>query len=490
MKLTLIGHNERYTVEQSLLTFFPDEKPEYAAALPGEDALTITLEEKADACTAVACLTRGGIEQRYSFTEALSESDFAREGQRRHAVGAAFYGAAQPFLARPLPWGMLTGVRPDKPALSALLRGETKEAAARMLEERYFVSPARAFLAARTASCAARAASELDRKDIALYIGIPFCPTRCAYCSFVSVSVERSLKLLEPYTLALIEEIRAGGAMLSSLGLRVRAVYMGGGTPTTLSASELDRVLSALEQSVDLSHCAEITVEAGRPDTITDERLAVLASHGVGRVSVNPQSMQPSVLSAIGRVHSPGDIERSVTLVKKHGFAHMNMDLIAGLPEDDPAGFTDSLQRCIGFAPDNLTVHTLALKRGSRLLMEKRAIPTAEEVSEMLETAGGSLRDALYRPYYLYRQKYMSGSFENIGWCRGESECLYNILIMSELCSILSFGAGGSTKALLPGGIEVMRVFNPKYPEEYIARPEKMLANQSAFAEFYRRHGV
>ena len=369
---------------------------------------------------------------------------------------------------------------------SLAYEAKTPEEAAAMLEEDYFVTPERAALALETGSTALTASRKLGPKDIAVYIGIPFCPTRCAYCSFVSQSVERSFALVPPYVDALIEEIKAGGKMVREERLRCRAFYMGGGTPTTLTAEQMDRVLTAFEESFDLSPCEEITVEAGRPDTITAEKLAVLRAHGVTRVSVNPQTMEDHVLRAIGRCHTAGDIEAAMELVAKYEFPHVNMDLIAGLPEDSPEGFRRSLDRCLAFGTDNVTVHTLALKKGSRILLEGLSIPGPEAVAEMLDYAAPTLRSAGYGPYYLYRQKYMSGSFENIGWCRPGAECWYNVYIMSELCSILSFGAGGSTKMVEPGTNHIERVFNLKYPKEYTERPEKCLANQAAFAAFYR----
>ena len=318
-----------------------------------------------------------------------------------------------------------------------------------------------------------------------MYVGIPFCPTRCAYCSFVSQSVERSFALVPPYVDALVEEIRSGGKMVRETGLRVRSFYMGGGTPTTLSAEQMDRVLTAFEEAFDRGHCDEITVEAGRPDTITAEKLAVLKAHGVTRVSVNPQTMEDHVLRAIGRRHTAADIEAAMELVAGYGFPHVNMDLIAGLPADTPEGFRRSLDRCLAFGTDNVTVHTLALKKGSRILLEGLPIPGPEDVAAMLDYAAPALRKAGYSPYYLYRQKYMSGSFENTGWCRPGAECWYNVQIMSELCSILSFGAGGSTKMVEPGTNHIERVFNLKYPKEYTERPEKAAVNQAAFAAFY-----
>ena len=486
MKLQLIGHDERYVVEQSLMALFPGELPEYAPIAP-EDTnwAVITLEQTAERGHVRVELTCRGKTARTCVAFTPEGTDFDREGQRRHAIGRCFFLAAREVLGSAPPWGMLTGVRPDKPVTWALAAGKTALQALQMMEEEYFVSPDRAALAVETGGVALRAARDLGKQDIAVYVGIPFCPTRCAYCSFVSQSVERSFALVPPYVDALVEEIRSGGKMVRETGLRVRSFYMGGGTPTTLSAEQMDRVLTAFEEAFDRSHCDEITVEAGRPDTITAEKLAVLKAHGVTRVSVNPQTMEDHVLRAIGRRHTAADIEAAMELVAGYGFPHVNMDLIAGLPADTPEGFRRSLDRCLSFGTDNVTVHTLALKKGSRILLEGLPIPGPEDVAAMLDYAAPALRKAGYSPYYLYRQKYMSGSFENTGWCRPGAECWYNVQIMSELCSILSFGAGGSTKMVEPGTNHIERVFNLKYPKEYTERPEKAAANQAAFAAFY-----
>jgi len=486
MKLVLNGHDERYIVEQSLMNLFPGELPVYESILPEDDTwAVISLREEGDRCHVTTELSWHGKALPYSYGCPLSGTEFEKEGQRRHAVAASFFLAARELTGITPPWGMLTGVRPDKPVTWALAEGKSVQEARSLLEDFYYVTPERASLALETGAAALTAAKKLGPKDIAVYVGIPFCPTRCAYCSFVSHSVERSFSLVPPYVEALIEEIHAGGKMVREQGLTCRAFYMGGGTPTTLTAEQMDRVLTAFEESFDLTRCEEITVEAGRPDTITAEKLAVLKSHGVTRVSVNPQTMEDHVLSAIGRRHTAGDIERAMELVKDYHFPHVNMDLIAGLPEDTPEGFRRSLDRCLEFGTDNVTVHTLALKKGSRILLEGLAIPGPEDVAAMLDYASPVLRQAGYQPYYLYRQKYMSGSFENIGWSKSGAECWYNIYIMSELCSILSFGAGGSTKMVEPGTNHIERVFNLKYPKEYTERPEKCAANQAAFAAFY-----
>ena len=316
-----------------------------------------------------------------------------------------------------------------------------------------------------------------------LYVGIPFCPTRCAYCSFVSQSVEKSMALIRPFLEALEREIDAVAEQVRLLGLRPVALYMGGGTPTTLSARELDALCGRLERALDLSALREYTVEAGRPDTITEEKLSVLRAHGVDRVSVNPQTMSDAVLEAIGRRHTAEDIVRALEKVRAVGGFAVNMDLIAGLPQDSPAGFAQTLERVLAFQAENITVHTLSIKKGSRLAQEEAGLPGGEEVARMLALAEERLRACGYAPYYLYRQKFMSGGFENVGWAKKGYINLYNICMMEELCSILAMGAGGSTKLIGPPGSRNIRLTAPKYPLEYIQSLERQ-----AIGAFYQAY--
>ena len=487
MKLQFIGHDEKYAVEQSLLTLFPDERPVYGTVDRAADRCwaVVTLTEDGSAVRAVTELCAGGKTAAGSYDCPLRGTDYEKEGQRRHALGLSFFRAAKEALGVTPAWGSLTGVRPSKVAVALLREGSSPAAVLAELEDVYSVTPQRARLALEAAETGLRVQSGLRPNDISLYVGIPFCPTRCAYCSFVAQSVEKSFALVEPYLTALFDEIEQAGAAVRALGLSVKSFYMGGGTPTTLTAEQMDRLLTKLEQCFDLSSLAESTIEAGRPDTIDDEKLSVLLSHGVTRISVNPQAMDDRVLAAIGRRHTADDIRRVMRRVMAAGFPHVNMDLIAGLPADTPAGFRRSLDEVISMGADNITVHTLSLKKGSRLTLEGSRIPSADEVAEMLDYADPALRKHGFEPYYLYRQKYMSGSFENVGWTKPGGEGLYNIYIMEELHSILSLGAGGSTKMV--GGGVIRRAFNAKYPREYIDLAEKRAANLAAFADFYHK---
>ena len=486
MKLTFCGHDDRYAVEQSLLAFFPEERPVYEGE-DGESHAEVTLREGGTYAVGITALTYGGKKARGEARVRVAgvSDEYERERLRQRALKLSFFRAAREVTGVTPSWGALTGIRPAKLVRSMMEEGMTAAQADRVLRETYCVSPARRRLALESAAAGLKAKNELRPEEISLYIGIPFCPTRCAYCSFVSASVEKSFKLMEPYLEALTAEIDAAGRMVRETGLRVKSFYMGGGTPTTLSARQMDALLTKVNESFDLSGCAEYCIEAGRPDTIDREKLQVLLDHGADRISVNPQSLEAQVLEAIGRHHSPEDIERAMELAVSMGFPHVNMDLIAGLPADTPEGFRRTLDRCMTFGADNITVHTLSLKKGSRILLEGLPIPTAEDVAAMLDYADPALRARGFQPYYLYRQKYMSGSFENVGWCISGAEGLYNIYIMEELHSILSLGAGGSTKMVDTKHNRIERVFHPKFPLEYIQRPEKLAENLETFRRFH-----
>lgn len=487
MEMIFEGHDYRYAVEQSLLAFFPNERPVYGEEESNKARVSLTVEGQAG--TAVTELSVEGRTARGRAQAALSgaEDEYARERLLQRAVKLSFFEAARALTGVTPAWGALTGIRPAKLAAGLLEEGKSEEEADRILRDVYFVSDSRRKLCLPCAKAGLEAKQGLKKNEISLYVGIPFCPTRCAYCSFVSNSVEKSLHLVEPYLQALLAEADSAAAMVKDLGLKVRSFYMGGGTPTTLTAEQMDRLLSRLREGFDLADAVELTVEAGRPDTITAEKLTVLRKNGVDRISVNPQSMDDRVLAAIGRRHSGDDIRKAMELVNAAGFPHVNMDLIAGLPEDTPESFRRTLDEVVAFGTDNITIHTLSLKKGSRITLEGTRIPTEEEVAAMLDYAAPALGGAGFAPYYLYRQKYMSGSFENVGWCRPGGTGWYNIYIMEELHTILSLGAGGSTKMVDQPRNRIERVFNLKFPQEYIQRPEKIAANQAAFRAFYQQ---
>lgn len=456
MELTLRGLDDRYAAEQLLLALFP-EKPE------GSAAVTLTRSE-----TVVSVSAEITLGDRTSTADGTLDAQSETVRLRRRLLQQTLYRAALPLLPEPPPWGALAGVRPTKLTTRHLLDGGDEHSAHRMLEEEYFVTPARRKLAVDCSLETAKAVRSLKPEELSLYIGIPFCPTRCAYCSFVSRGIGKKTELLEPYLEGLLQELEVTGRLLAASGKRVRTVYIGGGTPTTLTASQLSRLMDAVNQNIDLSHCTEFTVEAGRPDTLDSEKFRVLREKGADRVSINPQSMNDDVLRACGRVHRAEDIPRAYQEALDAGFREINMDLIAGLPGDTAEGFRESLDRVLEMAPSNITVHTLALKKDADLFGSGRPLPAQEDVAQMLDYASRALTEKGYAPYYLYRQKYMSGSFENVGWCRDGKVCLYNICMMEELHTILSLGGGGMTKVNLPDGT-LRRFHNPKFPEQYLS---------------------
>lgn len=486
MYLKLIDHDYKYAVEQIMLVLFPGEKPVYDAENEENSSAVSSLSLGKMWATARTELTWNGVTAAGVSRVKLDQltDELTRNRLLQRILKQSFYKAAVACTGVQPPWGALTGIRPAKLASKAMKEGRTEAQTRRLFQNEFFVSPARTELALDAARASLAAERKLKKQDISLYVGIPFCPTRCAYCSFVSADVKRALKLVEPYLDALEQEIDAAADYLRQAGSTVRTIYIGGGTPTTLSAPQLERLITRLRRKLDLSRLAEFTVEAGRPDTITADKMKVLHDLEVDRVSVNPQSMRDEVLAAMGRSHSAGDIFRAYDIVRQSGIPIVNMDLIAGLPRDTVEGFRYTLDTVLALDPENITVHTLALKKGARLMMEREGLPTGEETSAMLDYAWDSLRRNGQEPYYLYRQKYMSGALENIGWCKPGTEGLYNICIMEELHSILALGAGGSTKLTDPATGRVVRITNPKYPQQYIERIDQICRDKAPLVAF------
>ena len=483
MKLLLTGHEERYAIEQLQLSLFPGEHMEPVHGPFQGDGAESVLSRGAAYLTATTTIWYHG--QKSQCTRRMRlESETVQ--LRRRLLQRSYYGAACPLLPEPPPWGALAGVRPTKITTKFLLEGGSLRSAGTMLKQFYYVTPARRQLCLEASQATVQAARLLEPRDISVYVGIPFCPTRCAYCSFVSASTSRSGGLVEPYLQALSREIQAVGQMLASSGLRARTLYIGGGTPTTLTACQLNRLLDLIDRSLDLTGCLEYTVEAGRPDTITQEKLQVLARHGVGRVSINPQSMDDRVLALCGRRHKAAQIPEGFRMARQAGFSSINMDLIAGLPGDTPAGFRGSLEAVAALGPENITIHTLALKKGADLYQHPENLPNTEDVAEMVRFSQEFLRQQGYQPYYLYRQKYMSGNFENVGWCKPGKACLYNIYMMEELHSIVALGAGATSKANFPGG-RLERFANPKFPQQYMERLGHVIEEKQRLIQLLRQ---
>lgn len=494
MKLELIGHDHRHAVEQMALMLLGD-----LDAAPGQ--LSVTLSDPAAA--SARYLTDGT-----EYTATVEASQLGLDGQvdpkalEQRLVKLAAYRAVTQVTGKPA-WGALSGVRPAKLAAKWLRAGATDGQCLDLLTGVYELDAGKARLTLACAQESLAVEETLEPRDLSLYIGIPFCPTRCAYCSFISADVKGALALVKPYVSALEREIAWAGDYLGRKGLRVRSVYMGGGTPTTLSAEALDRLLTALDRWLDRSALEEFTIEAGRPDTIDPEKLEVLRRHGVDRVSVNPQTLSDTVLQAMGRAHTAQQFRDAYALARSAGFPAVNTDLIAGLPQDTVEGFARTLDEILSLAPEEVTLHTLARKKGSRYseeiqtnvpretiskngglenqtIVPRETFPDGEQVAQMLAYAAQSLPQAGYRPYYLYRQKYMTGALENVGWTRRPKASFYNIVMMEELHSVLALGAGGMTKVVDRQSGTILRRQNPKYPKEYLERLSDSIQEREA----------
>ena len=469
MKLTLIGHDDRYAVEQLQMALFSTNQ---------EGEATSSLHRGKIWLTATTKITLG--ERTATAARRLKASEETVR-LRRQILQQSYYLAAVQLLERPSDWGALAGVRPTKISTKHLLEGGTPKSAENLLKQVYYVTQPRRKLAVDCSLSTVDAISKLEDTDISLYVGIPFCPTRCSYCSFVSRTIGNQTNLVEPYLEALLQEVSVTGRLLENSGRKVRTIYIGGGTPTTLTTPQLIRLLDTIRDSFDLSRCIEFTVEGGRPDTLDAEKLRAIRAHGADRMSINPQTMVDSVLEACKRPHTAADVLQAYKWACDAGFKAINMDLIAGLPTDDFDGFCYSLDTVAALNPGNITVHTLALKKGADLFENREALSHADQVARMVDYSNETLRALGYKPYYLYRQKYMSGSFENVGWCKNGLDCLYNIYMMEEVHTILSLGGGGMNKVNLPDGT-LQRFHNPKFPEQYIEMlPQVLNAKQELF---------
>ena len=470
MKLTLIGHEDRYAVEQLQMSLFgPDAAGEAISHLHrGQTYLTAVTKITKDGKTVTARRRLKASEESVRL--------------RRRILQQSYYLAAVQLLPQTPAWGALAGVRPTKISTKHILEGGSEQSAAKMLRDIYYVTPQRQKLAVDCSVSTVNAVKKMQPGDVSLYVGIPFCPTRCSYCSFVSRTVGKRTELLEPYLQALHKEIATTGKLLTDSGKHIRTIYIGGGTPTTLNNSQMAALLDAIRDAFDLSRCIEFTVEGGRPDTLSEGKLRTICDHGADRMSINPQTMVDSVLRACGRPHTGEDVKKAFFWAKAAGFDAINMDLIAGLPTDDFDGFRYSLDTVADLSPANITVHTLALKKGADLFEKRHGLSSAEAVTKMVEYANETLAAQGYKPYYLYRQKYMSGSFENVGWSKDGKDCLYNIYMMEELHTILSLGGGGMNKVNLPDGT-LQRFHNPKFPEQYIEMIDSVLEDKKKLFE-------
>ncbi len=478
MNLCLVGHNFRYELEKLVRIFMPFEKIEfYDTAVLGDCYAVATL----DGDIAKAEINLWG-KKEYCELKLLENSE--KEQELRLAL--CLYNCFVRATGYKPQWGILTGVRPAK-LYSRLVNSCGQESADDWFKNTLMVSDKKLTLC-RDAVKGEDAIISLSRNDsFSLYISVPFCPTRCSYCSFVSHSVEHAKKLIPQYVELLCDEIKATGKIANQLGLRLETVYIGGGTPTTLSAEQLTRVMDTVKDSFDLNNLREYTVEAGRPDTITRDKLIVIKNGGATRISINPQTMNDAVLEVIGRKHTALQTAQSFKLARELGFNNINMDIIAGLPSDTLESFKETVNEILELNPESVTVHSLSMKRSATLSKEGK-LPEIESgilADQMVDFANKSLSGKGIVPYYMYRQSKTVGNLENVGYAKRGYECLYNVYIMDETHTILACGASAVTKLKQPKGNYIERIFNFKYPYEYINRFEEIISRKDGINKFY-----
>ena len=487
MKLILDGHDMVYESCNLCYMFFPGEKVQTVMA--GEQGIDdysyIRLKRCRTKTTAFVTILRNGKRARACSYSVSNARDYKK--QCEFAMGRAFYKAASSLCGFSPPWGILTGIRPAKFARDMLSNGLSRQEIIDVLKKEHYVAPRKAAVCLETALAEADIVALSKPNSFSLYISIPFCPSRCLYCSFISQDIVKMAHLMPRYVELLCEELVATGRLVTKLGLRLETIYMGGGTPTSLPTEKLEKILKTVKDNFIFTDLREYTVEAGRPDTITNEKLTVIKNGGVGRICINPQTLQDDVLKRIGRSHTSAEFFKAFSLAKHSGIGSINTDLITGLPGDTLEGFKRTLDGIADLNPENITIHTLAVKRSSRLATGGTATYDArgELAADMLDYAGDKLVQGGYTPYYLYRQRNTTGNLENIGYSKPNYEGLYNIFIMDETHTILSTGAGGVTKLRQPLGNRIERIFNFKYPFEYISRFEEILERKQQVEKFY-----
>ncbi len=498
MRLNISGNINSYYVQTLCMIFFPGEKFSDNAETDPEIAtpeLSLALEENESGVVVRAELT---LEEKYATCEKIypTRDDVTYDRLKKIAVGDAVLSVCGEVIGYRPSWGMLVGVRPSKVATELFSTGMSKTRVKKTLASDYFVIPKKAALATEVALNEAEFVSKAGPKDCSMYISIPFCPTRCAYCSFVSYTSKKLLATIPDYLVALGAEIKKNCDLIKELGLRVRTIYIGGGTPTILDEGQLEWLLSTVEENIDVSAVEEYTLEAGRPDTITEGKMRVAAAHGVNRISVNPQTLNNDVLRIIGRSHTAEDFLNAFEIARNSGIPIINTDVIAGLPGDNFASFSSSYDRIIALRPENVTVHTFSVKKASDALKNFSHIYSVRggDVGKCVDYSQIKAQHEGYQPYYMYRQKNTVGNYENVGFCLDGKKGLYNIYMMEEIHSIFAAGAGAVSKFVdfAPKNDEkrtIERFFNQKYPYEYLAE-DKTDEKINAAREFYIKHGL
>ena len=486
MTLIFSGNDYKYELEGIMKLFIPASlfNHVYSNRIDTDDDYIYARERKYKGYTLLYVIASYN-GKRLHKSHIIRAGDTGLDADCELIMSRLLYMLMQRLTGKSSGWGVITGIRPVKRVNAMISDGMDKEEITKTLKTKYLCSDEKCELSYLTAQIQKNALDELSKNSFSLYVSVPFCPTRCSYCSFVSQSVEGTMKLIPEYINKLCEEIRYTGSLVKKLGLRLDTVYFGGGTPTTFTAPQLERIMNTIAESFDMSALREYTIEAGRPDTITEDKLKTIKALGCKRISINPQTLNDNVLEAIGRKHTTAQFYVSFKLARRIGFECINTDIIAGLPSDTVESFKHTIDELIRLSPENITVHTLSIKRSARINQSHDRTVLDNPASEMVSYASEKLLEAGYRPYYLYRQKNMLDNLENIGWTKPGYESLYNIYIMEEVQTILAMGAGASTKLVDVENKRLERVFNYKFPLEYNKHFDLMLKKKDEIEDFY-----
>ena len=480
MILRVEGDINRYYVQTLCMVFFPGATFG-ENELPGKgvpEVYVSVYKEEDGADTAFVSMKLNDKVCEATETVSIDET-IAVMDRSAIAVGRAVFATGKELLGHIPPWGILTGVRPAKIASNLLADSRGVLKTKRILRDEYFLNHQKAALAVSVATNEAKLLKRIDKNTCSLYVSIPFCPSRCSYCSFVSYTTPRLLSMIDEYLDAMLGELDETFEVINKVGLKVNTVYIGGGTPTTLNPEQLRRLLTKINEKVDVSSLLEFTLEAGRPDTITKEKLDVAKELGVTRVSVNPQTLNDEILKEIGRKHTSADFFEAYRMAKESGIRDINVDLIAGLPGDDFKSFSETLDGIIKLEPTNITVHTFCVKKASDVLRNNSSVYslTGGDAAKSVSYSQLNTKFAGYKPYYMYRQKNTVGNLENVGFSIEGHEGIYNVLMMEEVQTIFAVGAGAVSKLVDYRGpksnqARIKRIFNPKYPYEYLQQAE------------------
>ena len=476
MVLNVINHPYEFDMKNLCTIFFPYEK----IKMQGSEEIVITTKKDGSCLTVDAVVYDKRLCKNYKLVSGEDEQT---------AMSALLYDVLSDILGFKPPWGILFGVRPAK-LMHRFVEQMGEEKARAYFINNFLATPEKTNLAIEVMKHENQIISLSGENSFSLYVSIPFCPTRCSYCSFVSHSIERTKALVSPYVELLCKELKSIAQVAKNLSLRLETVYFGGGTPTTLNSNQLYTILKTIEENFDLSNAREYTVEAGRPDTVTEEKLLTLKSAGVSRISINPQSFNDEVLEAIGRRHTAKQTIDAYNLAVKSGFDNINMDFIAGLPKDNLDSFKNSIDTAVNLGANSVTVHTLALKSGAYMVTKDLTFDLSDRIttSDMVDYSYKKLSSSGYYPYYMYRQSKSLGNLENVGWCKPSKDCLYNVYMMDETHSVFSAGAGAVTRLKAQKSGKIDRIYNFKYPYEYIDRFEEILNRKESIYDFYSKY--